>query len=68
MRSIIVHPPGSLVTIFGGVKARIVSVGISAGDIDYKVAYWAGNSLHQEWIPENLIEECETKMTIGFKS
>lgn len=64
-----VYRRGAIVRLKGGGKATVASVEICGDNVRYRVSYWAGESLKDDWIEDCLIEattETGSLKSIGF--
>lgn len=62
-----IHEPGSEVTIWGDVKARIDYAIVETGKTSCRVRFWNGTSLASEVVDEGMILAGDQKAVIGFK-
>lgn len=66
--TVTVLEPGSVVTLWGGINARIVAVMIEPGSrVSYRVKYWNRSALETEWVGSELIIDSTDEMSVGFK-
>lgn len=48
-------PPGTEVILWGDVDAKVIAMRVDGDGLDYLVAYWAGTSLHQEYVDGEIV-------------
>jgi hypothetical protein len=56
--------PGSVVKLWGGVEAFVIGAYVT-DTLEYKVAYWSGTKMEEQYIPESMVvsvnpDDCET--------
>lgn len=63
-----VFRPGAVASLWGGVKAKVDQVLIEGDEkVSYRIKYWSGSQLQNEWISANMIEMERPDMArVGF--
>lgn len=67
--AVVVHKPGSMVALAGGLPCRVLSVQVwSNGNVGYNVVWWDGRVRRAEYVEPCEVEPIDASATIkiGF--